>query len=150
MSKKWKEQAKPYSNIVFLGSLPREEINQYLGACDIFAFPSFARNEAFGISLAEALYFGKPAVTFAIPGSGVNWVSLNDVSGLIVPNRDTKAYAEAITKLATDPELYNRLSAGAKERAHTYFTEAYFEKSMNEVYDRVLGVSHSPSEGNKQ
>ena len=45
----------------------------------IFCFPSITRNEAFGIALAEAMYCGKPAVTFTIEGSGVNFVSLDGV-----------------------------------------------------------------------
>ena len=62
-------------------------------ACDVFCFPSVTKNEAFGIALAEGMYFGKPAVTFTIPGSGVNYVNLDGVTGIECKNADCKDYA---------------------------------------------------------
>jgi len=133
-----KEQAKPYKNIDFVGRLSDEEINSYLMACDIFTFPSITRNEAFGISLAEAMYFGKPACTFTIKGSGVNWVSVNGETGLEAHNEDVKAYAENITKLCEDDALYAKLSAGAKERCEKYFTRQVFDDKVLDIYSQVL------------
>lgn len=51
----------------------------YLSAMDIFCFPSITKNEAFGLALAEGMYYSKPAITFTIDGSGVNFVSLNGI-----------------------------------------------------------------------
>lgn len=134
-----KERAKLYKNIEFVGKLSNDDVNSYLQACDIFAFPSITRNEAFGISLAEAMYFGKPACTFTIPGSGVNWVSPNNVTGLEAPNKDIKSYAENITRLVEDPILYARLSENAKQRCIDYFTLECFEKKVVDVYNRLSG-----------
>ena len=39
---------------------------------DIFAFRLLQKMKAFGLALAEGMYFEKPVVTFNIPGSGVN------------------------------------------------------------------------------
>ena len=65
------------TKVKFLGRISDDELKANLTACDIFCFPSITKNEAFGIGLAEAMAFGKPAVTFTIEGSGVNYVSLN-------------------------------------------------------------------------
>ena len=91
--------------IEFLGRVKDEELKAYLLACDIFCFPSITKNEAFGIALAEAMYLGKPAVTFNIPGSGVNYVSLDKCTGLEVENGNYERYAEAIKMLASDNQL---------------------------------------------
>ena len=62
----------------------------------MFCFPSISKNEAFGLALAEGMYYEKPAVTFTIPGSGVNYVSLNRVTGIEVENRNVEKYADAM------------------------------------------------------
>ena len=63
-----KAKAKNDQKIEFIGLISDFEKRAYLHACDIFCFPSITKNEAFGIALAEGMYFGKPAVTFTIAG----------------------------------------------------------------------------------
>ena len=89
------------TRIHFIGRLSDDDLRCYLYAASIFAFPSVTKNEAFGVALAEAMYCYTPAVTFTIKGSGVNWVNLDGVTGIEVPqvgNQD-KAYAEALDTL---------------------------------------------------
>lgn len=133
-----KEESKKYDNIEFLGVIKNEDINAYLMACDIFTFPSITRNEAFGISLAEAMYFGKPACTFTILGSGVNRVSLDGVTGLEAPNKNVIEYAKNIMKLVEDNELYLKLSNNAKKRCDDLFT---FDSFKNNVYQIYKGLN---------
>ena len=132
-----KEQAKNDSKIVFLGRLSNEDLLAYFYAMDIFCFPSITKNEAFGIALAEGMYFGKPAVTFNIPGSGVNYVNMKDITGLEVSNCDSKAYAEAIKKLAENKELRDKLGKAAKDRVLEYFMTDTFK---HKIYDLVSGI----------
>lgn len=130
-----KEQAKGLTNVEFLGRISDSELAAYLTACDIFCFPSVTKNEAFGIALAEGMYFGKPAVTFTIPGSGVNYVSLDGVTGIECPNGDSWAYAEALKKLANDPELREKYGQAARQRVLENFTEEIFEKNLMRLID---------------
>ncbi|MFA6755260.1 MAG: glycosyltransferase [Bacilli bacterium] len=132
-----KKQASKYNNIYFVGKLSEDDINSYLLACDIFTFPSITRNEAFGISLAEAMYFAKPTVTFTILGSGVNWVSINNETGLEAQNKNSKQYGEYIMKLVNDEELYNKLSKGAKERSEKLFSEKEFNENVISIYNKM-------------
>lgn len=137
LTEQLKEQAKTYKNIDFVGRLSEEDINSYLIACDIFAFPSITRNEAFGISLAEAMWFGKPAVTFTIPGSGVNWVSVNGETGLEAPNKDIKSYADNISKLVANQDLYAKLSENSISRCNKLFTIESFDSNIISIYNRI-------------
>lgn len=132
-----KEQAKDKKNIHFIGKLSDDDINSYLLACDIFTFPSITRNEAFGIALAEAMYFSKPAVTFTIKGSGVNYVSLNNVTGLEAKNSNSKDYADKINQLINDKKLYSTLAKNAKERVEELFTQKNFSKQIYEMLDSL-------------
>ena len=126
LTEELKAQARGDEKVIFLGRLDDENLIAHFVAMDIFCFPSITKNEAFGIALAEGLYFGKPAVTFTIPGSGVNYVNRKDETGLEVPNGDSKAYAEALIRLAEDPELRDKLGAAARKRVEELFlTEAF-------------------------
>lgn len=110
------KEAKDDKKIIFLGKISDDDLKAYLNACDIFCFPSITKNEAFGIGLAEAMYFGKPAVTFTIPGSGVNYVSINGETGIEVPNKDYVEFAKAIEKIKDDARMYQILSENSKRR----------------------------------
>lgn len=123
-----KKEALNDDKIEFLGKISDEELKSYFIACDIFCFPSITKNEAFGISLAEALFYGKPAITFTIPGSGVNWVNLDGVTGIEVPNKDVQKYAEAIECLK-NPDLNKKYSDNSKKRANDLFEQSqiYFQ-----------------------
>lgn len=118
----------------FLGRVSDAELKAYLCACDIFCFPSVTKNEAFGIALAEAMSFAKPAVTFTIPGSGVNYVSLDGVTGLECPNGNAEAYAAALRTLAEDDTLRKRCGEAARARVQALFTQEKFAEHV----DRLL------------
>ena len=110
------------SRVHFVGRLSDEDLKLHHYAASVFAFPSVTKNEAFGVALAEAMYCGTPAVTFTIPGSGVNWVSLNGETGIEVSNGDDKAYAEAVDKLIEDKELNKKYGVAGHQRVVENFT----------------------------
>jgi len=120
--------------IHFVGRLSDQDLRCYLHAASVFAFPSITKNEAFGVALAEAMYCGVPAVTFTIPGSGVNWVNLNGVTGIEVPNSDSKAYASALDKLLADDALREKYGKAARERVENNFLLHHMVEAMEEVY----------------
>ncbi len=116
-------KAKCHSDrVFFLGRMSEQNMRCYYHAADIFAFPSYTKAEAFGLTLIEAMYCGAVPVTFTIWGSGVNWVSLKDKTCLEVPNLDVKAYADAINKLVSDDNLRCELSINGKHRVIEYFS----------------------------
>ena len=129
-----KKLAEGDAKVHFLGRVSDAELKAYLCACDIFCFPSVTKNEAFGIALAEAMSFAKPAVTFTIPGSGVNYVSLDGVTGLECPNGNAEAYAAALRTLAEDDTLRKRCGEAARARVQALFTQEKFAEHV----DRLL------------
>lgn len=134
-----KKQANGLENVEFLGRISDGELSAYLEVCDIFCFPSVTKNEAFGIALAEGMYFGKPAVTFTIPGSGVNYVNLDGVTGIECPNGDSNAYAEALKKLAGDPALREKYGQAARQRVLENFTEDIFAEKLMKLIGELDG-----------
>lgn len=126
------------SRVFFVGRLSDEDLKLYHYAASVFAFPSITKNEAFGIALAEAMYCGTPTVTFTIPGSGVNWVSLNGVTGIEVANADDKAFAEAIDLLIADKALRRKYAENGMRRAKEFFTIPVMVNRLDGYYKELL------------
>ena len=124
-------------NLHFTGKLDDTELRRYLYASCLFAFPSVTRNEAFGIALAEAMYCGLPAVTFTIPGSGVNWVCMDRETGLESENGNSKALAEAINRLLEDSGLREKLSANAAKRVREFFVMEAIKDDLEQIYNNL-------------
>ena len=124
--------------VKLLGKIPFEELGAYYQLCDIFCLPSTERSEAFGVVQIEAMAFGKPVISTSIKGSGVDWVNLNNVSGIIVPPKDTNRLAEAIMELLTDEKKYQLLSIGAKKRYEEVFTKDKMVDSFKSLYLEIL------------
>ena len=93
----------------FLGSV--DEPERLLAACDIVARPSRGNNP-WGRETLEALAAGKPVVC-----TGVYQRFAEDgVTGIVSPDYDRAAFADAIIRLADDPALRRRLGAAGRLR----------------------------------
>ncbi len=124
--------------VFFVGRLSDEMLNCYYHAASVFTFPSITKNEAFGMALAEAMYCHTPAVTFTIPGSGVNWVNNNGVTGIEVPNGDVVAFAAAIDRLLTDEALAKSYAEAAHQRVAEHFTVSKMMEEMEKCYQELI------------
>jgi len=136
LSDELKAQCKS-SRVHFVGRLSDEDLKLYHYAASVFAFPSVTKNEAFGVALAEAMYCGTPAVTFTIPGSGVNWVSPNGKTGIEVPNGDDEAYAESVDKLIEDKELNKKYGVAGHQRVVENFTIPKMVAAQEKCYKEL-------------
>ena len=79
------------------------------------------------------MYCGSVPVTFTIEGSGVNWVSIKNETGLEVPLGDVKAYAAAVDKLLSDRDLYMQYATAGKERIIQMFTSERSNVQAEEI-----------------
>lgn len=128
----------------FVGKISDDDLRCYLYAAKVYAFPSITKNEAFGVALAEAMYCHTPAVTFTIPGSGVNWVSISNKTCFEVPNGDDKAYAAAIDRLLQNNILREQLADNGVRRVKEKFLIHNMinacEKAYNELNIKTMEV----------
>ena len=123
--------------IVFLGRVPEEELPHYYHACDVFCMPSVEQGEAFGLVQVEAMSCYKPVVCCELH-NGVTYVNRHNETGLVVPPRDPRALAEALTTLLTDKKLRLKLGRQAYKRVWSEFTAKNMTDTMIEVYRKVL------------
>ncbi|MCX6399595.1 MAG: glycosyltransferase family 4 protein [Propionibacteriales bacterium] len=75
--------------------------------------------EGFGQVIIEAAALGLPAVTTT--ATGARDAVVDGKTGLLVPTRDAEALAEAVWKIASEPQLADRLGEAARQRAIAEF-----------------------------
>ncbi len=113
----------------------RADVEAVWDAADVVLVPS-TEPEPFGRVAIEAMAFGRPVIA-AAHGGLLDIVSDGD-SGLLVKPRDAQALAAAMARLARDPDLRERLSAGAlKRQVRLFSVEAY----ARAVRDTLLEAS---------
>ena len=89
------------SRIFFLGPLEDDAVAAWYAACDLFVLPSVTRAEAFGLVQLEAMARAKPVISTRL-ATGVPWVNVDGVTGIVVPPGDSEALAAALQTLAGD------------------------------------------------
>ena len=103
--------------ITFVGF--QSNVHEWLAACDIFALPSLY--EYHSIAVLEAMRAGKAIVATIVGGNGE---SINDgVEGILVPSKDSKAFANGLAKLLSDKEMLHKYGINARKRFESEFTE---------------------------
>ncbi len=101
-------------NVVFVGSLPREELAHLLRGAAAALVPSYS--ETFGLIALEAAASGVPVV--AARGSGGLEESVRDqVTGRLVDSHRPQDWAAVLTELLTDEPERARLGRQAREFA---------------------------------
>lgn len=124
-------------SIAFPGALTHTDLVAHLHGCEVFAFPSVERSEAFGLSMLEAHACGKPVVATRL-GTGVEFVNAHGKTGLNVPPRDPEALAEAINTLLADADLRERMGAFAHYRVQREFRAEDVARKELALYQEVV------------
>lgn len=126
------------ATIHFPGELSDADLVAHLHACELVAFPSIERSEAFGISILEAQACGKPVVATRL-GTGVEFANLDGETGLNVPLRDATALADAINRLLSDDALRIRLGMQAQARVRREFHAGDIARREFDLYREAAG-----------
>lgn len=117
-----------------LGALSNDAVHRLMQSCDLFCLPSVERSEAFAIAQIEAMRAGRPVVSTRIPGSGVDWVNQDGVTGFTVATRSEKALANAINMLLGDERMLRKFGLDARRRYEDVFTEARMAENVRRTY----------------
>jgi glycosyltransferase involved in cell wall biosynthesis len=114
------------------GAKPREKVDEYYAACDLFVFCSVTETQ--GLVVMEAMSYGLPAVLAA--GGGASDPLIDGVNGCLCHN-DPDAISKAILRVCESDRL-PILSQGARKSSRRWSIDQMTERILG-VYGEVLG-----------
>jgi len=121
--------------VIFTGYIPREQVNEYYAASDLFVFASMTETQ--GLVVVEAMAHGLPSVV--VQGGGAAEAVQDGENGFVVRN-DAGVIADRVMACLASDQLYARLSRNAGATARAYSPEQTAKK-MVAVYRQVIESS---------
>lgn len=125
----------------FLGFVSKEELAEEYASCDIFVLPAIVDSkgdtEGLGIVMIEALAHEKPVVASAVGGIGD--VITDGSTGLLVPEKDPAALAQAILTLLSDPTRAEKLGRKGLQDVQARFSWSRIIPMWQKIFATALG-----------
>lgn len=121
-------------HVTFVGKLDIREIYSFIRQHHFMVMPSL--REAFGVAVLEASACAR--ATIATNVGGIPEVLEDGVNGILVPPNDVGALAEAIARMASEPELCRKLGRGGYEFVKREYPWQKSLDMMAELYERLI------------
>lgn len=126
--------------IVFTGKLSPADLETEYRNANVFVLPAIVDSkgdtEGLGVVLIEAMELGLPIVASNV--GGIPDVVVDGETGILVPEKDPKALADAFKRLAADSALTEGLLMGARKRIAECFSWDKIVERQIKVYERVM------------
>jgi glycosyltransferase involved in cell wall biosynthesis len=120
------------TRVLFTGDVPT--VVPWLQAADWFVFPT--QNEAFGISLIEAMACGLPVCSTDV--GGVKDIVADGVNSLVFKAGDEAGLEAALRRMMGDPALAARLGLGALETVRARYTRSRVAGLYLDLFRRLV------------
>ncbi len=122
--------------VKFIGQVPHTSVPQELARLDIYVALSRMDSESFGVAIIEAGAAGRPVVVS--DAGGLPEVTIDGVTGLVVPREDSSAAAAALEKLVLDCNLRKEMGYAGKIHVAKNYSWSACIKTMLEVYNTTV------------
>jgi glycosyltransferase involved in cell wall biosynthesis len=129
--------------VEFIGAVNYDEVPAIFQKIDVLVMPTQTTmriREQFGRVLVEAMASGVPVIgstSGAIP-------EVIGAAGLVVPEGDAVALAEALDRLLSDPALRRKLAGAGRERVELNYSWRRVAEKTYEFYQRILRTRSEP------
>jgi len=111
------------------GQLGFDELARAYAECDIFCLPSL--QEGFGLVFLEAMAAGRPVVCCS--GTAVEELVEDGVHGVVVPQRNDAALADALARLLADADARRRMGSANRAVADRFAPPAVAQQFLDAV-----------------
>lgn len=126
--------------IDFLGFVSKEELADEYASCYIFVLPAIVDSkgdtEGLGIVMIEALAHEKPVIASAV--GGIVDVIVSGTTGLLVPEKDPNALAQAILKLLENPAQAEEMGRKGLQDVQNRFSWTRIVPMWQQVFASAL------------
>ncbi len=117
----------------FLGEMSDSELRELYASSEVFVFPNFP--QTWGLAPFEAMASGTPAVVCEAAGAAS--VLKDNENALIVPPARPDRIAECVTRLLTEPGMYDRLSVAGRKFVEENITWDAYGARMERLFEAV-------------
>lgn len=135
-----------------LGPLPQDDVRRVVADSAVLAAPCVigadGNRDGMPTVVLEAMALGTPVV--ATPVTGMPEAVREGETGLLVPERDAPALADALARLLDDGALRRRLATAARTLVEAEFSSARQARQLATLFDRVrtdAAVAHPEGAG---
>ncbi|MDP3940670.1 MAG: glycosyltransferase, partial [bacterium] len=133
-------------HISFLGNVSQSKLSSIFADCDVFVAPAITNSltgerEGQGLAVIEAMAQGLPVVVSK--SGGIQYLVDDNVTGLLVQEKDYEAIAEKVLLVLNDEKLRSRLTSMAVRSVG----EKYGWKTIGKKFDIIFtNVFHNDKE----
>ena len=125
--------------VVFLGKLPKEELEKEYETADCFVLPAIidqrGDTEGLGVVLIEAAEYGLPIIASRV--GGITDVVIDNETGLLVNEKSPQELAKSITLLYNDSNLSKTLSENCRKHVNEFFSWDRITAKQIELYKKL-------------
>ena len=122
--------------VTFVGRVPHNLVPQELAKLDIYVALSRMDSESFGVAIIEAGAAGRPVVVS--DAGGLPEVTLDGVTGFVVPRENPAAAAAAIERLVLDAHLRNQMGKAAQAHVSDQYSWDACIQTMLAFYENTI------------
>lgn len=127
------------NKVNFVPKIPHNEVPKYLAETDIFVALSTQESESFGVAIIEASACEKPVIVSKV--GGLPEVVKDNITGIIVPNKDCHAAAKAMETLILDPKKRTAMGKAGRERVKSLYDWDKNVTLMENIYNSTLLIN---------
>lgn len=122
-------------NVVFVGEVGREGVEEELAKANVFLFPSYYIGEGFSNSLAEAMAAQLPCI---VTDWAANWDMIGEEGGFCVNKQSPEEIVAAIRRLKASPEMQKNMGLYNRNKVRTQYSQEYITGKYVDLYETLV------------
>lgn len=143
-------EAQAGHEVVFHGSVDSTVVERVVRDADLMVLPCVempdGRRDGIPVALMEAMALGVPVLSTRV--SGIPELIVDGETGLLVDQHDPAGIADAIERLADDPDLAERLARNARRHVESMYDADANGREMAALFTRLAPCFHDLPSGN--
>ena len=125
-----------HKEVNVLGPLYNSDKEKVFRESDIFCFPTYYKNETFGLVNLEAMQYSLPIIS-SLEG-GIPDIIDDNYNGFLVDPFDIEKLSNKLIKLITEPVLRKSMGINSFKRFKEKYTLEKFENNMMQTFKKIL------------